>query len=357
MIVIWSYTNDDVIYWTLNDHVNNDEHLERFEVEGNALRPLPTIGLPMLNTRFFNQVDTIIKEFLTPIMLRKQREKMNQSVCYDINQITEWHHLMEVETDDKEIETILEVWNIRATDTQGIGHYTILLDKGTHLCTCLLLINKGLVCRHFFRVGTYSRIATFHISIILSRWYLNPDVELSDLLQQYPFIPICDKTQSEDDIPFQSHATFQHFFSIRIDSYGPQSSQSSQLPVKSKAIYAELSGLSKKAIDYATKADMQHELLNVFKAFIYDVQGRLEVLTDINNPIIVKHKGRPPKRLISNVEKNLHREKRVLKDIVNVVEEHCISSHIEDSASGTKGQKCSKCKQYGHYVKTCSNVI
>ncbi|PKY14068.1 hypothetical protein RhiirB3_502008 [Rhizophagus irregularis] len=216
---------------------------------------------------------------------------------------------------------------------------------------------QGLVCQHFFRVGTYSRIATFHISMITSQWYLNPDVELSDLLQQYPFIPICDKTQSEDDIPFQSHATFQHFFSIQIDSYGSQSSQSSQLPVKSKAIYAELSELSKKAIDYATKADMQHELLNVFKAFIYDVQGRLEVLTDINNPIIVKHKGRLLKRLISNVKKDLHREKRVLKDIVNVVEKHCISSHIEDSASGTKGQKCSKCKQYGHYMKTCPNVI
>jgi hypothetical protein len=50
----------------------------------------------MLNTRFFNQVDAIIKEFLTPIMLRLQRAQMNQSVCYDINQITDWHYLIEV---------------------------------------------------------------------------------------------------------------------------------------------------------------------------------------------------------------------------------------------------------------------
>ncbi|PKB93559.1 hypothetical protein RhiirA5_440957 [Rhizophagus irregularis] len=104
-------------------------------------------------------------------------------------------------------ETILEVWNIRATGTQRIGHYTILLDKA---------------------------------SMITSRWYLNTDVELSDLLQQYPFIPICDKSQLEDDIPFQT-------------------------------MYVELSGLLKKAIDYAIKADMQHELLNIFKAFIYDI--------------------------------------------------------------------------------------
>ena len=160
---------------------------------------------------------------------------------------------------------IREVWNLRATGTQGIGHYVILLDEGTHLCTCLLLINKGLVCRHFFRVGTYSRFATFHISMIPNRWYINPDVEPNALLQQYSFIPVCGKTQLEDNLPFESNnITFQHFFSIRIDSYG--SRNSIQFSVKpTKAMYAELSGLSKKAIDYATKADMQHELLNVLR--------------------------------------------------------------------------------------------
>ncbi len=66
------------------------------------------------------------------------------------------------------LEAILEVWYVRATRTQGTGHYVILLNEGTHICTCLLLINKGLICRHFFRVGTYSQNATFHISIILS---------------------------------------------------------------------------------------------------------------------------------------------------------------------------------------------
>ena len=191
------------------------------------------------------------------------------------------------------IEAILEVWHVRATGTQGIGHYVILLNEGTHLCTCLLLINKGLVCRHFFRVGTYSRLATFHISMIPNRWYLNPDIEPDDLLQQYSFIPVCDKTQSEDNIQFKNHITFQHFFSIRVDSYGSQSSQSSVNPPP-KALYAELSGLSKKAINSAIRADMQHKLLNIFKAFIYDVQSKLDpgnLTDDINNPVVTKHKG------------------------------------------------------------------
>ena len=53
-------------------------------------------------------------------------------------------------------EMVLEVWHIRATGTSGIGHYVVLLNDGIHLCTCFLLINKGLICRHFFCIVTYS---------------------------------------------------------------------------------------------------------------------------------------------------------------------------------------------------------
>ncbi|CAB4409758.1 unnamed protein product [Rhizophagus irregularis] len=80
----------------------------------------------------------------------------------------------------------------------------------------------------------------------------------------------------------------------------------SQLPVKSsKAIYAELFGLSKKCINCALKTNIQHELVNLLKAFIYDAQNKniQEVEPfDVNNPAIIKHKGRPPKRFKSNVE-------------------------------------------------------
>jgi hypothetical protein len=78
---------------SIKDYVRNEEHLEKFEVQRNAL---PTIGMPMLNTRFFGPVDDVMKAFLTPVMLRKQRSEMNQSVCYDINRITEWQNLMDV---------------------------------------------------------------------------------------------------------------------------------------------------------------------------------------------------------------------------------------------------------------------
>ena len=119
---------------------------------------------------------------------------------------------------------------------------------------------------------------------------------------------------------------------------------SSQLAVKSsKAIYAELMGLAKKGIDCALKANMQHELVKLLKTFIYDVQNKniekTDFLTDINNLAITKHKGRPPKRFKSNVEVS---SKRILKDSTNIIDE-------------TKGRRCGRCKQFGHYSKTCQN--
>src|SRR5579871_6529999 len=81
-------------------------------------------------------------------------------------------------------EMVLEVWNVHAIGTSGIGHYVVLLNDGTHLCTCLLLTNKGLICRHFFHVTTYSQSATYHITLISPRWYLDPNIEQETLLQQ-----------------------------------------------------------------------------------------------------------------------------------------------------------------------------
>jgi hypothetical protein len=189
------------------------------------------------------------------------------------------------------LEAIREVWFVRATGTQGIGHYVVLLDEGTHLCTCLLLINKGLVCRHFFRVGTYSQHATFHISMIPNRWYLDINIQSNDFSQYSP-IPVCG-TRTEDRIEMEKSITFQHFLSFRADSHV------SHFAIKStKAIYAELFGLSKKATDCALKANMQHELVNLLKSFIYDTHNKnvqetqeTETFADINNPTIIKHKG------------------------------------------------------------------
>ncbi|PKY55004.1 hypothetical protein RhiirA4_474173 [Rhizophagus irregularis] len=68
--------------------------------------------MPMLNTRFFGPIDNIIKVFLTPVMLGKQRSQMNQSVCYNINQITEWKNLMDVRISNGIKKQKQDIWQI-----------------------------------------------------------------------------------------------------------------------------------------------------------------------------------------------------------------------------------------------------
>ena len=111
------------------------------------------------------------------------------------------------------LEAIVEVWHVRATGSKKIGHYVVLLNEGIHLCTCLLLINKGLVCRHFFHVGTYSQYAKFHISIIPNRWYLDTNIQPNDLLQQHSSVPVCGMSQDENVIETENSINFQYSFS------------------------------------------------------------------------------------------------------------------------------------------------
>ena len=72
---------------------------------------------------------------------------------------------------------------------------------------------------------------------------------------------------------------------------------------------------------------------------------------EVKNPIVTQRKGRPPKRLKSSVEITKSKGKQVLNESTNVYT-------IDDNGSNqdtvsTYGRKCSKCKQIGHYAKTC----
>ncbi|CAG8800466.1 23203_t:CDS:2, partial [Cetraspora pellucida] len=176
--VDWATSLCDLLI-TIDSCVKNGEQFEKFEIEHNVL---PRVGLPSLNNRFFKEVDNIIKQFLIPIILGKQCQQMNQSVCYDVNHIVEWNQL---------IAAILEIWNICATRTTGIGHYIILLND----------------------VATYSHLTTFYITLIPSCWYLEPNTNKEMFFQQIPTIAVCGAFKPEEDQPI-SNFTFKHLFAI-----------------------------------------------------------------------------------------------------------------------------------------------
>ncbi|RIB17126.1 hypothetical protein C2G38_2038006 [Gigaspora rosea] len=63
------------------------------------------------------------------------------------------------------------MWGVRQITSNEIKHFVLLLDDGTHLCSCFDHCNRGIVCRHFFQIMLCTRAATFHIQLIQSRWY------------------------------------------------------------------------------------------------------------------------------------------------------------------------------------------
>jgi hypothetical protein len=67
---------------------------------------------------------------------------------------------------------IKEIWEIKhIQSTTKWSQFVVLLDDGTHYCTCLYLIYAGFVCRHFFSVMLQLKIIQFNIKLVPSRWY------------------------------------------------------------------------------------------------------------------------------------------------------------------------------------------
>ena len=57
---------------------------------------IPTRGIPSIMDEYFPEFDKILREYLTPQILQKQRDQMAQSLCYDTVLIEDWLPLLEV---------------------------------------------------------------------------------------------------------------------------------------------------------------------------------------------------------------------------------------------------------------------
>ena len=82
---------------------------------------------------------------------------------------------------------ITEVWEVQSIEhVAHLAQHVVLLKNGYHLCTCILLLDSGIVCRHWFCVLLHSEEAQFHISLIPKRWFKD---EMADaLIENEPFV-------------------------------------------------------------------------------------------------------------------------------------------------------------------------
>ncbi len=66
---------------------------------------------------------------------------------------------------------ISSMWAVNVENKLVEKHFVILLTNGSHHCSCLSLINRGIICRHYFQIMLRSSAAKFHLRLIPSRWY------------------------------------------------------------------------------------------------------------------------------------------------------------------------------------------
>ena len=138
----------------------------------------------------FKEVDKCCQNFLTPTVLKLQRDEINQSVYYVVNPIDQQNIIATTidESCEKECskspqatvnqllevaghDNIKEIWAVKVGNSLTAKNYIVLLNNNVHICSCLMAIRKGIVCRHYFQVMLNTCEARFHIRLIPSRWY------------------------------------------------------------------------------------------------------------------------------------------------------------------------------------------
>jgi len=242
---------------------------------------------------------------------------------------------------------IKEIWEVRHIQSKtNRSQFVILLDDGTHYCTCLYLIYAGFVCRHFFAVMLQSKIAQFNIKLVPSRWYSEEGFMIAEKVfeKSIQFIENEDQKQT---------GTFLIINTIRgQDVY----SGSVKYLDSKKGQYGHGLGLCKKALNLAIENKSIQIFEEILQQFINaqvntmqngtladqhnDVYSEAEVYS-IANPFQHKGKERPAnKRYLSAIENHSSKNGDVQ----------------EETSVGRKRNKrqCSICKSWYHDSRNCS---
>ncbi|GBC13105.1 hypothetical protein GLOIN_2v1812649 [Rhizophagus irregularis DAOM 181602=DAOM 197198] len=263
-----------------------------------------TVGLPHLASQFFSNIDAILNHFLTPLVLSWQRFQISQSLTYEGQLVLSFDNVLESDTvDNYFIEdvvdepqiilqsflngidsiNIIETWRIRRVG--GLSkreNLVILLDDGSHLCTCMESVTKGIICRHFWHVMLYSGIAKFHISIIPNRWY--KDSILTNLEGNVENLPILTAIESNDNSSSSSSYQINFILQNMRQFQGLDDNKSiHQQNTSQRNRFGIAFSIAKTAVNIALETNSDCELIRLLKEFIASKHERsIEVGDDDN---------------------------------------------------------------------------
>ncbi|CAG8619948.1 8542_t:CDS:2 [Gigaspora margarita] len=227
-------------------------------------------------TKYARDIDNMYKEYFTLNSLALQRRQILESLLYRslirANEKSDCHNVGFIEDDYKELQILLnmalkdccgtsvnEIWKVRhIQSTTNYSQFVLLLEDGTHYCTCLYLIYAGFVCRHFFAVIMQSKKALFNMKLIPSWWYSEKGLMASD--NQGSSVQV---VQNKGE-PLPT-STFQVLQKIRGQEIDVRNAV--ELDLK-KVSYSHSLGLCKKALNIAITNGSNKALEDILQQFI-----------------------------------------------------------------------------------------
>ena len=154
-------------------------------------------------------------------MLKMHHNEMNQSLYYVANLVEQVEENSEqpkfinettnVDMPQATLKQIIqfvssynvnEIWAVYVgNNSSKVKHYVLLLRNWGYICSCLSIIQSGVICRHYFQVMLTTKEAVFHIRFIPTRWYNENRNDPNDL--QEIFLN-ADKFTFEQQITFST---------------------------------------------------------------------------------------------------------------------------------------------------------
>ncbi|CAB4416175.1 unnamed protein product [Rhizophagus irregularis] len=243
--------------------------------------------------------------------------------------------------------SIKEIWRITPYMIPSSYQHIVTFEDGTHICTCLLLVSHGIICRHYFKLMVENSNALFHLLLMPTRWLQDDAWNHVNTIFNEPFIG----TSSKNLKQIQDNDTVQ---------------QANFIPM-------HYDNIQEKAVDYSLEDNDQQSLDDIILAYISEKQAKREAMAQLETNILEEHrnsnvielydgrvydidsikdptrhncKGRPTTKRMKghNEENNNASTSKVQKENVR-----------NDCENMNNGQKCGICHKMGHYAPRCPN--
>ncbi|RIB27775.1 hypothetical protein C2G38_2324276 [Gigaspora rosea] len=243
-----------------------------------------------------------------------------------------------------------------ATNTISLN-YVALLKDNSHICTCLLLVSDGLVCRHFFQVMLQTKTAKFSLDLIKSRWYKRSvNMDKTNIIYNSVGIHNIATNRRAENLVLTSISNIQNLnqdYSI--------SNAEIENSIATRQIYGECAALGHKLASLAAEFRLTH-IAATLQGLIQQIENASSNNTSqdqdiICNPLQASTKGRRAKRLKSLVE-NIPKSSKNKMTSTNVCSGDgytCRNCFKEGHNARSCNTPCIVCKETGHTYLHCKN--